>query len=154
MTGKWTVEDMYALGKRHADLEARGDLEATMNTLVADPVYELLPLGLQMRGADRVRRYYEHLLGPFVSMTVGYLLLDEWVNENSVCQEYEIELDVNGERERHRVVGILYRSGHLLGGERVYASERCLRLMAGDDLIDELHPVGPARPPKIDREAH
>ena len=52
-----------------------------------------------------------------------------------------IEVEVGGVREAHRVVGVLYREGSLLGGERVYASERCLRLMAGDDLIDELEPL-------------
>jgi hypothetical protein len=31
-------------------------------------------------------------------------------------------------------------SGGLLGGERVYASERCARLMTGD-LFDELQPL-------------
>ena len=139
--GDWTVDDMRALGTRHATLEARGDLEGTMATLVPDPVYELLPIGLRMHGEAQVRRYYEHLLGRFVPMTVGYSLLDEWVNENSLCQEYAIVVEVDGVRERHRVVGILYRQGELLGGERVFASERCLRLMAGDALVDALEPL-------------
>jgi len=30
------------------------------------------------------------------------------------------------------------RDGNLLGGERIYASERCTRLMAGGELIDEI----------------
>jgi hypothetical protein len=138
----WTAEDMYELGTRHADLEAKGDLEGTMATLVEDPVYELWPIGLQMRGREQVRRYYENLLGVFVPSTRGYELIDEWVNERSVTQEYRIDLEVDGRLESHRVVGILHRgSDDLLEGERVYASERCLRLMAGDELIDELEPV-------------
>ena len=36
------------------------------------------------------------------------------------------------------MIGILYGEGPLLTGERVFASERCIRLMAGDALIDEL----------------
>jgi hypothetical protein len=137
----WTVDDMHALGSKHAGLEARGDLEATMATLVPDPVYELWPIGLRMQGESQVRAYYEHLLGRFVPMTVGYKLLDEWVNENSVSQEYDIEVAVDGAPEKHRVIGILFREGRLLGGERVFASERCLRLMAGDALIDRLKSI-------------
>jgi len=142
MAESWTAQDMYELGTRHARLEAQGDLEGTMATLADDPIYELWPIGLQMRGEAQVRRYYEHLLGIFVPMTVGYQLLDEWVNERSVAQEYRIELDVDGSNESHRVVGILHREeGRLLRGERVFASERCLRLMAGDALIDELESI-------------
>jgi hypothetical protein len=138
MAELFTTAQMYELGTRHASLEARGDIDGTMATLVEDPVYELLPIGLTMRGRGQVLRYYENLIGKFIPMTVGYELLEEWVNETSVCQEYRIEVKVNDVRETHRVVGVLYREGSLLGGERVYASERCLRLMAGDDLIDEL----------------
>jgi hypothetical protein len=138
MAELFTTAQMYELGTRHASLEARGDIDGTMATLVEDPVYELLPMGLAMRGREQVLRYYENLIGKFIPMTVGYELLEEWVNETSVCQEYRIEVKVNDVRETHRVVGVLYREGSLLGGERVYASERCLRLMAGDDLIDEL----------------
>ncbi len=38
------------------------------------------------------------------------------------------------------MVGILFARGEQLGGERVYASERCTRLMIGD-LYDELTPT-------------
>ncbi len=141
MAESFTAAQMYELGTRHASLEARADIDGTMATSVKDPVYELLPMGLAMRGREQVLRYYEILIGKFIPMTVGYELLEEWVNETSVCQEYRIEVEVNGVREAHRVVGILFREGSLLGGERVYASERCLRLMAGDDLIDELEPL-------------
>ena len=137
---RWTPDDMYALGTRHADLEARGDMEGTLATLVAEPVYEFHPAGLRMQGREQVRRYYAHLFGSFIPSTRGYRLLDEWVNEGSVAQEYEIEVEVDGALEKHRVVGILYGRDGLLEGERVFASERCARLMMGD-LYDELSPL-------------
>jgi hypothetical protein len=140
MAGRWTADDMYALGTHHAKVEAEGNLEATMATLVGEPVYEFLPLGLRMVGHLNVRRYYKHLLSEFVPRTRGYELLEEWVNETSVSQEYAIDVAVDGQIERHRVIGILYAEGGLLGGERIYSSERCARLMAGDALIDELLP--------------
>jgi len=140
----WTKEKMYELGTRHARVEAEGDLEATLATLVDDPVYEFWPLGLTLRGMDGARRYYTHLLGEFVPRTRGYTLLSEWVNETSVAQEYEINVEVDGRTEAHRVIGILYGDGPLLTGERIFASERCARLMAGDELIDELAGAGAA----------
>jgi hypothetical protein len=132
---------MYALGSHHAQVETEGDLEATMATLVEDPIYELWPVGLRMQGRSQVVRYYEHLIQRFMPSIVGYTLLDEWCNENSLAQEYDIEVGGDDGSETHRVIGVLYRSGRLLGGERLYASERCLRLMAGDALIDELAPI-------------
>ncbi|MDJ0853547.1 MAG: hypothetical protein QNK04_34705 [Myxococcota bacterium] len=140
MSQAWTADKMRELGERHADLEARGDLEGTMETLVDDPVYEFWPVGRSMRGCPRVRRYYEHLFSSFIPSTRGYKLVDEWVNASSLAQEYEIEVEVEGSVERHRVIGVLYASGPRLGGERIYASERCLRLMLGG-LFDELEPV-------------
>jgi hypothetical protein len=143
----WNAEKMRELGARHATLEAKRDLEGVMATLVEDPVYEFLPVGLGMRGGSRVRRYYENLFSTFIPATRDYRLVDEWVNERSLAQEYEIELEFSGRREMHRVVGILYASGELLDGERVYASERCIRLMTGG-LYDELTPTGHS-PPRL-----
>jgi hypothetical protein len=130
---------MYELGSRHAELEAKGDLEGTLATLVKDPVYEFYPLQRRMRGMQQVRRYYEHLFGSFIPSTRLYRLVQEWVNERSVAQEYDIDVEVAGAVERHRVIGVLVAEGELLGGERVYASERCARLMVGV-LLDELEP--------------
>lgn len=139
MGREWSVEDMYELGSRHARVEAERDLEATLATLVEEPSYAFLPMGWEMVGRERVVRYYEHLFAHFIPRTRGYRLLDEWVNQTSVAQEYEIRVEVDaGAVESHRVIGILHAQGSLLGGERIYASERCARLMAGDDLIDEI----------------
>jgi hypothetical protein len=93
-----------------------------------------------MIGGDRVRRYYAQFFENFMESVVGYALLAEWVNEHSVVQEYDIEVEVDGQRETHRVIGILFAQGELLGGERVYGSERIVRLMLGD-LFDELEPI-------------
>jgi hypothetical protein len=57
-----------------------------------------------------------------------------------VAQEYEIALHVDGAVEHFRVIGVLYRRGDRLGGERVFASERFVRLMTGP-LFDDLAPL-------------
>jgi len=152
----WSVSDMLELGHRHADLEARRELVPLMATLVENPCYEFHPLGLGMSGGDRVRRYYQQFFDDFMQKIVGYELLDEWASESSVAQEYAITLklgpegvgggaeDSEGELETHRVLGILFAqqtaSGTLLGGERIYAGERVIRLMAGT-LFDEFEPL-------------
>lgn len=142
MSGAWSAERMAELAHRHAAAEARGDLAETLATLVAEPVYEFHPTGLTMRGGDRVRRYYTQFFEHFVPRTVGYRMVEEWVNETSLTQEYEITLRVDGADETFRVLGTLFAEGELLGGERIFSSERFLRQMAGA-MFDELEPLAP-----------
>lgn len=142
----WSLADTLELGHRHAQLEADRELDPLMETMVENPSYEFHPLGLGMSGGDRVRRYYAQFFEGFMEKIVGYQLIDEWANENAVVQEYDITTDDEGVVETHRVVGILFAvdvggGRKLLGGERVYASERCIRLMAGA-LYDEFQPLG------------
>ena len=141
----WNAQKMYELGTRHAELEARGKLDELMATLVTDPVYEFHPSGLKMRGGDLVQRYYAQFIENFIPMTAGYTLVEEWVNESSVSQEYEIVLRVDGALEKHRVIGVLYAEGEQLGGERIYSSELFVRRMAGE-IFDELEPIESTTP--------
>jgi hypothetical protein len=138
---------MRALGERHVVAETGDDVDALMATLVQDPVYEFHPCGLTMRGQDAVQRFYQQFFEHFVSLRDSYELLSEWVSEESVAQEYDIGLRVDGKVEHFRVIGVLYAEGELLGGERVYGSERFVQLLTGV-LFDELSPIEPggARP--------
>jgi hypothetical protein len=139
---EWSPERMAQLGARHSLLEARGELEPLLETLVESPVYEFHPIGLAMRGGDTVRRFYTQFCERFLPLRHSYTLLDEWVNERSVAQEYDVSLRVDGQVETHRVLGVLYADPAvgLLAGERVYAPERFIRLMTGE-LFDELKPL-------------
>jgi hypothetical protein len=87
-----------------------------------------------------VRRFYTRFFEQFVLLRESYSLLTEWVSETSVAQEYEIALRVDGAVEHFRVLGILYVRGDKLGGERVYASERFIRLLTGP-LFEELESI-------------
>jgi len=140
MNRKWTAEDMRELGVRHATIETEGDLEGTMATLVEDPVYDFWPIGRRARGQQQIRRYYEHLMGTFIPSQRSAELVEEWVNETSLIQDYRIVLDGDSGPVSHRVIGILFAEGELLGGERIWCSEECLRLMVGD-LWDELETI-------------
>ena len=100
----WTREQMAELGARHAELEARGELEPLLETLVADPIYEFHPIGLCMRGGDRIRRFYTQFCERFLPLRHDYTMIGEWVSESAVVQEYDITLRVDGEHGSPRVV--------------------------------------------------
>ncbi len=134
------IAQVHAIGTNHSQVETACELDSTMATLVPDPVYEFFPVGLRMRGSDAVRRYYEHLMAHFLPNVEDATVVDEWCNENSLNQEYDVRVRIDGKLERHRVLGILVVAGDLLSGERIYGSERVLRLMLGD-LYDELEPL-------------
>ena len=138
---------MAALGNLHADLEARRELEPLLETLVPDATYEFHPMGVGFSGAESVRRYYAQFFEDFMNKIVGYSLREEWVNKTSVAQEYDITVDSGSGPETHRVLGILFAAegpdGVFLGGERIYGSERIVRLMTGQ-MFDALQPLDPS----------
>ncbi|MBW2291875.1 MAG: hypothetical protein JRG89_00815 [Deltaproteobacteria bacterium] len=135
----WNAEKMLALARLHAQLETECKLDPLMDTLIEEPEYEFYPLNLRMRGGDLCRRYYQQFFDDFMQKISGYTLCDEWVSETSVAQEYDISLRIDGAIETHRVLGILFVDGTRLGGERIYGSERVIRLMAGS-VIGEFEP--------------
>ena len=63
-----------------------------------------------------------------------YELRSEWVNESGLAQEYGIEFELPTRVERHPVLAILTFGRDALSGERVYASDRLLRLLFGPAL--------------------
>jgi hypothetical protein len=127
-----TREELVAIARAHAESETGDDVDLTLSTLERDPVYELQPVGRVMRGMPAARCYYEHFFARFRPLVRGFTLRGEWVTDEGVGQEYVITLATpdRGE-ERHHVIGILTFGREALSGERVYASERLLRLMFG-----------------------
>ena len=139
----WTTEQMLELGTRHATLEAEGDLDGTMDTLVEDPVYEFWPAGKRMTGREAVRRYYAHLIDDFMPAQLGYRMVAETVSADALSQEYVIELKGENGPDRYRVLGVLVRSEahpELLQGERIWGSDAFLRRMIGP-IWDELESI-------------
>ena len=136
------------VGSRHAAREETGPLEDLLATLVPDPVYEFHPLGKGMRGMEIVRRFYTQFFEHYLPMSEGFRLIGEWVSHAGVAQEYDIWLRADGQREHHRVVGILAPNadGTLLSGERVYASDLFVRRLVGDEIFAELEPLEPPHP--------
>jgi hypothetical protein len=145
MIARWSTDQMAELGGRHAELEGRGELAPLLETLAPDPVYEFYPLDLCMRGDETVKRFYTQFVEHFLPLRSRVEMLGQWVNETSVVQEYSLDFDIDGVRERHHVVGILYvddTSAALgkLRGERVYSSEGFVRRLTGE-MFAELVPL-------------
>jgi ketosteroid isomerase-like protein len=142
-----TREELIAHAQAHAAAETTGDLATVLATLEDDPLYELQPVGLIFRGMDATKRYYDHFFSAFQPLAAGFALRGESVSEEGVVQEYTIWTSTGpaGALERHEVVGILTFGENRLSGERVYGSERILRLMFGP-LYDECTPIEVSAP--------
>jgi len=127
------TSDLVTVARAHAQAEADGDLATVLATLEDDPVYELQPVGVVLRGTGVARRYYDHFFTAFQPLIADYTLRGEWANDDGLLQEYTIWTTTgpDGGRERHEVIGILTFGGAKLSGERLYASERLYRMMFG-----------------------
>ena len=65
-------------------------------------------------------------------MIAGYEMRSEWVNNEGLGQEYRIHLRMpEGGTETQAVIGVLIFGEQGLLGERLYASDRMLRIMFG-----------------------
>jgi hypothetical protein len=138
-----SLDELVAVALRHAAAEGEGDIETTMATLEADPVYELQPMRRRLVGRDNARRYYEYFFSTFLPTVENYELRAEWINDNGVAQEYSMWVrDGDGSVARHEIIGILTFGPTLLSGERLYGTEELFRLMFGP-LYDEAEPVPP-----------
>ena len=135
------LDAMVAVALAHAAAEAAGDLDETMATLDDDPVYELLPRGVVLRGRDVARRYYEHFFANVMPRVTGFDLRSEWVTDEGVLQEYTLYVDGLGDPgSAHPIIGILtFGTDGKLSGERLYASDALFEFMFGP-LLAEAEP--------------
>ncbi len=137
---EWNAERMRELATRHARVEGQKHLEDLMDTLIAEPVYEFLAQGLTLRGGRNVRRYYQQFFDDYMSRVTGAQRLGQWGDANAVAREDAIEVTGANGPEVHRVMSVLFREGDRLGGERIYAADHVVRMMAGE-MFDELRPI-------------
>jgi hypothetical protein len=143
-----TTADLLAVAQAHAQAEAEDDLDTVLATLEDDPVYELQPVGRVLKGLDLAKRYYDHFFTTFRPLVADYAMRGEWLNDDGLLQEYTIWTSTGegGAVERHEVIGILTFGTTKLSGERVYGTERLLRLMFGP-VYDDAVPMENLRQP-------
>jgi hypothetical protein len=140
LPSRLSAEQVLAVARAHSEAEEKCALEPLMATMVAEPVFEFHPPGARLVGGARIRRHYEQFIARFMPLVEGTELLGEWASEIASVQEYRIHLRIDGRRETHGVVAVLYASEDRLGGERLYGSERLLDLMLGP-MRAELEPL-------------
>lgn len=136
-----TVAELTAIAHQHTAAEAAGDLETTLATLEAEPVYELYPVGRRMTGMQSARRYYEHFFASVAPRISGYEMLGEWRNAQGLLQEYSVTIRCDDARARDfRIMGLLKFGSMALSGERLYSDTELLRMLF-EPLWEELEPT-------------
>ena len=127
-------------GRRVAAVQS-GDIDAVMASLVDEPVFDFFPLGLRLSGHDDVRRYYGHFLTEVIPRSQGTLVAT-LVGEREVAFEFVTAVATSaGGLETFRILAVQPVVGNRVAGERLYASERYVRVIVGDDLW---HLLGPS----------
>ena len=127
-----TRDELVAVAHAHAQAEAEGDMETTMATLEDDCVYEFQPSRRVLRGKALAERYYEYFFKN-TNMTIdSFDMLNEWVTDDGLGQEYVIHVTLpDGSKRDFNIVGILTFGKEKLSGERLYASDEFLDLLVG-----------------------
>jgi hypothetical protein len=127
-----STADLVKVALAHSTAEGAGDMDETMGTLEANPVYEFYPMGRRMRGLDKVRRYYEHFFAEVQPRIAGYEMIAEWIGDAGVNQEYTVRYRFDdGAVKSFRILGILTFGETKLSGERLYAQEEFFRILIG-----------------------
>ena len=142
-----SIDELTAIALAHAAAEALDDPAPVMETLEDDCVYELQPVGLVLEGLEKARRYYDYFFSTFRHQIAGYTMRSEWRDEHGVGQEYTLwtRTGPGGALERHEIIGVLTFGRDKLSGERLYASERLLRMMFGP-VLEDARPVEVGQP--------
>lgn len=146
-----TAEEMREITRLHATLEQQGDYEPLLATVVDEPIFEFHPPGGQLRGGQTLRDYYVRFLRDFMPLVEETILIGEWASPQACVQEYQLRLRINGNLENHQLMGSIYGSGKLIGGERLYGSAQLMDLMLGD-FKDQLVPIGGRTPWAMEAE--
>src|ERR1700760_1417606 len=122
--------DLVKNALRHSAAEAGRDMAGPMGTLEDDPVYDLMPIGLRMKGHDRARRYYEHYFANVGPRITHFALVAEWIGKDGINQEYDVVFrHDDGSEKIHRILGILTFGKTKMTGERIYTDEEMLKIM-------------------------
>lgn len=137
------AQHLIDVAHAHLVAEGAGDFDAALATFEGEPVYELLPVGLRMRGMDAVRRYYRHFLAEVVPrfVTDKIVVHGSWVGDTGfVIESTIVYRHDDGREEAFRILGILKFGERALIGERIYADEAFLRIMFAG-VWDEMEPM-------------
>lgn len=105
----------------HATAEFNNDVEGTMVTVCDNPRYELVSLGLGLETKDAVREFYARTLPPGAERKMSGEMRVELAGPDTMIGEYFVDMVIDGEAKRTRVISVIVMEGDLFKGERVYA---------------------------------
>lgn len=158
---QFTLQQMEELLALHEKAEFDMDLDATMDTLVDNPVYELPALGWRIEGRPAVYETYKRLLPGGDERNLWADKRVHAVSEFELCREAYVYFDTDEGRKTGLYVAIIAFEGDKILGERMYMDSTYAKAMAeilGDDFGDipgvyRLADVVPAPVPRLDRAA-
>ncbi|MCC3312356.1 nuclear transport factor 2 family protein [Nocardia africana] len=159
---QFTREQMEELLALHEKAEFELDLDATLETLVDNPVYELPALGWHIEGKDAVRETYERLLRGGDERNMWADKRVHAISENSLSREAYVYIDTaDGKRVTGQYFVVMEFEGDKIAGERMYMDTTFAQVMEeilGPDFgevpgVSRLADVVPPPVPRLDRAA-
>lgn len=136
--------ELVAMGQRHSAAEAVLDVEATLATMEAPYFYEIWPAGLRMEGLENARRYYTYHFETLRPRMLAMDRIGDWEGDDGIVIERYVHVKMeDGTVEKFRVIAVQAFGDSKIAGERMYASDRFLRLIFGPMLDTEFKPVVP-----------
>ncbi|NKY42577.1 hypothetical protein [Nocardia cerradoensis] len=161
MENKLSLAQMEELLAIHEMAEFNVDLDATMATLVDNPVYELPALGWRIEGQEAVRETYRRLLH---GGDVYNLWADKRVHATSptsLAREAYVYIDTPDGRVTGQYFVAMDFAGDKIAGERMYMDTTFAKAMTdilGPDFgdipgVSRLADTVPTPRPRLDRAA-
>lgn len=154
-----TIEQMQKLLAVHEEAEFALDLDATMATLVDNPVYELPSIGWHIEGRPAVRETYRRMLpgGDRVNMWADRRV--HAVDERTLAREAYVYFDTDEGRKTGQYMALICFEGDKIAGERMYMDTSFAKVMSeilGPDFgdvpgISRLETKVPPPVPRLDR---
>jgi hypothetical protein len=135
-----TRAELDALLARRFAVISEGNLDRILDLFIPVPVYELPVIGRKLVGREGLRAYYAHFGANFMPR-VGYEMLGAHYGPSEVAFEILLKYRAeSGAVENFHTFAVQQVQGDRFVGERLYASERCYRLMFGGcwDLLETL----------------
>ncbi|MGW4533678.1 hypothetical protein ACWEOI_22295 [Nocardia sp. NPDC004340] len=158
---KFTLQQMEEVLAIHEMAEFNLDLDATLATLVDNPVYELPTLGWHIEGRDAVRETYARMLPGSDKRNIWADKRVHAISDNELCREAYVYFDTEEGRVTGRYFVVMAFEGNRISGERMYMDTTFAKAMAemlGPDFgdipgVSRLEDKSPPPVPRLDRAA-
>jgi hypothetical protein len=124
----------------HLEAEVALDVDATMASMSANPVWEFVPLNFRATGADAVRELYTRVIANYIPRLKNFEELTTSIGENQAVVEHMFTMDMpdGSVAQGHHLAIALMEDGEMVG-ERVYFDstvEKLFRWALGEDFFD------------------